>query len=192
MTSRLLLVRHSQSRPDPARPASQWGLTDLGRARCVPLAERLAAYRPDVIVTSAEPKAIETGALAAARLGLPRQAAAGLHEHLRERAGWLSEQVFMETVAAFFARPDELVFGEETAGQARARFEGAVRGVLAAHPRKTVAIVTHGTVMTLFVAAQAGLAPLPFWKSLGMPAIVALSLPRLELVEVIERVETAE
>jgi broad specificity phosphatase PhoE len=189
MTTKLIFVRHSQSQVDPERPASQWGLAEAGRERCTALADRLAGYHPDLIATSVEPKAQQTGALAAQRLGLPCETAAGLHEHLRERAGWLDQPAFEQAVAAFFERPGMLVFGEETADQACERFEGAVRSVLAAHAGKTVAIVAHGTVITLFVARCAGVEPVSFWKRLHMPAIVVMSLPELELLEVVERVE---
>jgi broad specificity phosphatase PhoE len=191
LSDTLILIRHSQSQPEPERPASQWPLTAEGHRRCIALADRLAAYTPDVIVTSRERKAGETGALVAARMGLPIAVADGLHEHQREHVGWLPNPAFEQAVTAFFTRPDELVFGEETAGQAGARFGAAVRDVLAAHPGQTVAIVAHGTVITLFVAQHAGAAPLPFWKRLGMPAIVVLSLPELRLLEVMERIESA-
>jgi broad specificity phosphatase PhoE len=138
-------------------------------------------------VTSRERKASATGALVAARLALPTVVADGLHEHQREHVGWLSNSAFEQAVSAFFTQPNELVFGEETASQASARFDAAVRDVLAAHPGQTLAIVSHGTVMTLFVAQHAGVAALPFWKCLGMPAIVVLSLPDMALVEVIEQ-----
>jgi broad specificity phosphatase PhoE len=71
MPNTLILIRHSQSQPKPERPASQWQLTKEGRRLCIALAERLAAYAPDVIVTSRERKASATGALVAARLGRP-------------------------------------------------------------------------------------------------------------------------
>lgn len=187
MSNTLILIRHSQSHPQPERPASQWSLTEAGRRRCIALAERLAAYAPDVLVTSRERKASETGALVAARLGLPALGADGLHEHLREHVGWLPNPAFEQVVAAFFMRPNELVFGEETAGQAGVRFDTAVRDVLAAHPGQTIAMVSHGTVIALFVAQHTGIAPLPFWKRLGMPAIVVFALPDLRLVEVIDR-----
>ncbi len=179
----LILIRHSQPQQDRDHPASQWPLTNEGRRRCLALAERLAAYAPNVIVTSRELKASETGALVAARLVLPIEVADGLHEHQREHVGWLSNDEFEQAVTAFFTRPDALVFGEETAIQAGARFDAAVRAALAAHPGQNVAIVAHGTVITLFVAQHAGVAALPFWKRLGMPAIVALSLPDLGLLE---------
>jgi 2,3-bisphosphoglycerate-dependent phosphoglycerate mutase len=192
LSNTLILIRHSQSQPQPDHPASQWPLTEAGRQRCSALAARLAAYTPDLIVTSRERKASETGALVAAQLGLPVSSAEGLHEHMREHIGWLPNPDFEHAVAAFFMRPDVLVFGEETAAQAGARFDAAVQTVLASHPGKNVAIVAHGTVITLFAAQHAGIAPLPFWKRLGMPAIVVFSLPELRLLEVIDRLETRD
>jgi len=189
MSNTLILIRHSQSQLEPNRPASQWPLTEEGRRRCRALAEHLAAYAPDLIVTSRERKANETGALVATQLALPMEVVDGLHEHQREHAGWLPTPAFEQAVTAFFTRPDALVFGEETAGQAGARFDAAVRAVLAGHPGQTVAIVAHGTVITLFVAQHAGVAPLPFWKRLGMPAIVVMSLPDLKLLDVVSQFE---
>jgi broad specificity phosphatase PhoE len=188
LSNTLILIRHSQSQQEPERPASQWPLTAEGRRRCIALSARLAVFTPNLIVTSRERKASETGTLVAARLGLPVVTVGGLHEHLRERAGWLSNQEFDQAVATFFAQPDALVFGEETASQASARFDTAVQTVLASHLGQNVAIVAHGTVITLFVANHTGLTPLPFWKRLGMPAIVVLSLPDLKLLELVERV----
>src|SRR5687768_4949579 len=87
---KLILVRHSQSQIDPNRPASQWSLSEIGRQRCTPLAEQLAEYAPSAIVASREPKATETGSIAAAILDVPFETAEGLHEHERERVGFTS------------------------------------------------------------------------------------------------------
>jgi broad specificity phosphatase PhoE len=190
LSNTLILIRHSQSQLQPELPASQWPLAEAGRRSCIALAARLAAYAPDIIVTSGERKASETGALVAGQLALPVSSAAGLHEHLREHAGWLSPSDFEKAVAAFFTRPDALVFGEETAAQAGARFDAAVQTVLDSYPGKNVAIVAHGTVISLFAAQHAGLDPLPFWKRLGMPALVVFALPDLRLIQVIERVDS--
>ena len=43
--------------------------------------------------------------------------------------------------------------------------------------------------MAMFVAGNARLEPLPFWKWLGMPAPVVMSLPELGLLEAVESVE---
>ena len=53
---------------------------------------------------------------------------------------------------------------------------------------ENLAVVTHGTVLSLYVTRMAGLEPVAFWKSLGLPSFVALSLPGFELLRVVEHV----
>ncbi len=53
-------------------------------------------------------------------------------------------------------------------------------------------VVAHGTVITLFVARRAGLEPFPFWKRLGLPAFVALSLPDYAVQSVSDHIEPVE
>jgi broad specificity phosphatase PhoE len=145
--------------------------------------ERLADLRPVVIASSGEPKAVETATILATRLGLPRvKIVRGLHEHERRSVGWLGQEAFEARVAELFARSAELVFGEETAAQALVRFTRAVERVLAAHPEGDVVVVTHGTVMTLYLAAVAAIEPLPFWRGLALPDVATLLLPARTLL----------
>lgn len=188
----LILVRHSIPAIDPARSADQWSLSAEGRQRCAPLADRLAQHHPGVIVTSVEPKAVETARLVAERLGLPLEVAEGLHEHDRRGVPFESRAAFEAAVARFFAEPARLVFGNETADGAHARFAAAVAVVLARHPGENVAVVTHGTVMTLFVARANRLEPFAFWRQLGLPALVVLSRPGFEGLHVVENVKIEE
>lgn len=187
---KLLLIRHSVPVLDEAVPASQWHLSAEGKRLCPALAARLAAHEPAVVVTSTEPKAIETGQMVAAILGLPWETADGLHEHRRPEPGLSSRQAFQAQVARLLRHPDELVMGAETGQEARARFAAAIDRVLARHRAGNVAVVTHGTVLSLFVSQAAGLDPVALWLSLGLPAVVVLSLPGLELVEVVAGVAT--
>lgn len=178
----LLLVRHSLPEIVPEQPARQWRLNAEGRARCRPLAKRLALYEPERVITSLEPKAQETGQLIAQHLGLAWETAAGLHEHEREQVPFLGQQAWERLVADFFGRPEELVLGSETASQACKRFTAAVEQVLARFQGQTIAIVSHGTVMTLLVAARQVIDPLTFWRSLALPDLVILQRPGLTLV----------
>lgn len=90
----LILVKHSQSRPQPGIPASEWRLSDEGRMRCRALSDGLAPYRPSRLVSSTEPKAIETGRLVSDHLGLRCEPVEGLHEHLRQNVEFLTEERF--------------------------------------------------------------------------------------------------
>jgi broad specificity phosphatase PhoE len=187
----LILVKHSQPALEPDVPAAQWHLSAEGERRCGPLADALAPYAPATLVASTEPKAQETTALIAARLNLSWRAAPGLHEHDRAGVGWLPQGELEQQIAAFFAQPDELVFGQETAAAARLRFQAAVADVLAQTGQGTVVIVAHGTVITLFTAAHTGLPPLPLWHRLGLPSFVVLTVPDLRLVTMVEQVGAA-
>ena len=186
---KLLLVRHSLPVITGDQTASMWQLSEEGRRRCERLAEMLAAHRPGVIVTSTEPKAIETGQIVGEQLGVPVKAAPNLHEHERPGTDLDTFEQFQAKVARLLENPGEGVFGAETGDQARERFAAAVDKALKQHPDGNVAIVSHGTVMTLFLARAVGIDPVPFWKGLGLPAFVVLSYPDLELLEVVASVE---
>jgi len=156
------------------------------------LAGGLSAYGLDAVVSSQESKAVETGQIVATTLGLPFETAPGLHEHERGVVTDLgSPEDFGAQVARFFAHPDQLVLGYETADEAHARFARAVASVIARRPAAHIAVVSHGTVMTLFIARATGLDPTAFWKSLALPCFAVLSLPDLDLLEMVTQLEAA-
>jgi broad specificity phosphatase PhoE len=188
----LILIRHSNSKLDPDLPPHQWGLTEEGRRRCLPLAEQLRPYAPEVIVTSKEPKAIQTGQIVAETFGgLPCHATEGLHEHRREHGPIVGADQFRERVFNLFARPDLLIFGLETAHEALDRFTGAVESVLVNHPNKNIAIVSHGTVMSLYYGQITGENAYAFWQALGLPAFYVVTLPEYRLLSVAMQIETS-
>jgi broad specificity phosphatase PhoE len=176
----LILVRHSLPEVDPETAANEWRLSEEGRRRSREMAEQLAAHRPEIVVTSQEPKAQETGEIIAGVLNLPWETAAGLHEH-RRTGEFFSQEQFQQQVREFFARPSELVFGLETAEQAGRRFSEAVSRVVEEHAGKNILIVAHGTVMTLFITAYNPIKPVPFWQQLKMPDFVVLTQPSFTL-----------
>jgi len=187
----LILIKHSQPDVAPHVPAKDWRLSSEGRRRCIVLAQRLERYELAYIVASAEPKASETAHLVAAELNLPWHTAANLHEHDRSDEPFHSPQQFQQLVANFFVRPDRLIFGKETANEALVRFAGAVERVLTAHLEGNTAIVAHGTVISLFVAAHNHIALFALWQQLAMPSFVVLALPTFALVDQVTVVETS-
>jgi len=183
---KVIFVKHSLPQIDPATPANQWILSAEGARRCLPLAQRLADYHPDIVISSDEPKAVETAQRVAEHLALPWQTGQGLHEHQRQTTPFFPTiEAFQEGVERFFEQPARLVLGEETANQAHFRFAKAVDSVLAQHPHQTMVIVTHGTVMTLFVSRLFALDPYPFWKRLTLPSFVVLDHSPWRLQDVV-------
>jgi broad specificity phosphatase PhoE len=165
----LLLVRHSVPELDPSVPSEEWRLSEEGRGRCEELALHVRAYEPQRLLSSPEPKALETAELIAPVLGLVVEVEDGLRETARRTVGWLEHDALQERIRELFAKPDEVVFGEESANAALARFSRVVEGV-----EERAAYVTHGTVMSLFVARSDPDGGFRFWKTLGLPDVVML------------------
>src|SRR6476620_2300204 len=176
MTNYLILVKHSVPEIYGDRPANTWELSEEGRLRAQRLAEELESFEPEVIVSSDEPKAKETAEIVASHLRLNVQTACSLREHDRSTVPYLSHNVFQASMRDFFQEPDQLVFGNETANQAHARFYRAVHSILNENRNKTVVIVTHGTVISLFVSRLTGSSDLELWNKLGLPSFVAMDL----------------
>lgn len=190
MLARLILIKHAMPVVDGAIPAAQWRLGEEGREGARRLAADLKRWEPFFVVSSVEPKAWETAAILAQRLRVPCAAVAGLHEHERPVPGLDGREQFHAKVRALFERPDELIFGAETANQARARFTAAVEDALdwwgqrvPAEGEQALVVVAHGTVITLLCQAWCGVDPFPFWDALGLPSAVVLSLPERWLLE---------
>ena len=179
----LILIRHSISRQDARVSAHHWSLTEEGRARCAALAQRIQPYQPAVILSSEEPKAVQTAQAVAEILKLPTELETGLHEQLRETEPYRTQAEFEARIRKLLENLSQLVFGEETGDAACQRFQVAIDVILSRHPNQNVAAVTHGTVMTLFLARVAQVDSFAFWQNLGMPAFVVLSLPDYRVVE---------
>ncbi|HEX2558454.1 histidine phosphatase family protein [Phenylobacterium sp.] len=172
--ARLLLVKHAHPQMLPEMNAQRWTLSEAGRESCGWLAEAFAREGVRRIYASLEPKALETAALAAAALGLEVRPRAGLGENDRTGVSFASQEIHVRRFHAFFDEPAKVSMGTESANAAHARFSAAVRAAVEESAGETLAIVAHGTVITLLVSRANGLAPFPLWESLGLPSYVAL------------------
>ncbi len=115
-----------------------------------------------MIISSVEPKA----------MAKPFRTLKGLHEHDRTRVEFLDREQFKSLVEDFFNHPGKLVMGWETANQACERFSNALQSTAMEDPNKNMVVVSHGTLITLFVERAAGLEAFPFWEKLDLPSFV--------------------
>lgn len=182
MKKHLILVKHSLPEVVESLPAAEWRLSDEGRARARRLAERLDRFRPEVLLSSTEPKAKETAEFIASIRQLELCSLDGLREHHRDQVPFLAPGQFEASVHEFFRRPDRLVFGNETADQAHVRFSEALHSILKAHVDETVAVVAHGTVISLFVSRRVGISDFLLWSELGLPSFLVMDLESKTLV----------
>ena len=184
----LILIKHALPQIDETKPAPDWQLSDSGRASCTHLADALRPYKPDLLITSEESKARETGQLVAEHLQILYSSAPNLHEHDRKGVPFIPRETWHTTVKTFFARPSDLIFGNETANQARLRFTRAVEKVEKTHPHKTIAIATHGTVISLFVAQKTRTNGFDLWQQLNLPSYVVFDLPDYKLNAIVTQI----
>jgi len=172
----LILVKHSLPKIIKDVPAREWKLSIEGQKKAEKLAERLVQYQPDFLVSSDEPKAIETAEIIGSILGLSCLVISDLHEHDRGQSPLYSMDEFQSLVKKFFDNPDILVFGSETANQALARFRESLLSVLDFNIDKNIIVVSHGTVISLFVSWLTGMDGYDLWKDLGLPSFVELDM----------------
>ena len=86
-----------------------------------------------------------------------------------------------------FAHPDATVFGNESASAALARFAKAVDQIVSEETGDVV-VVSHGTVMSLFVASRAHVDASELWATLGLPSYISLELPSHRIVEIVAKI----
>jgi broad specificity phosphatase PhoE len=186
--AKLILVKHARPKVEERLPSSAWTLSDEGRAACGPLGERLRGMGVEVVVASEEPKAAETGRIVAAGLGVPFEVRAGLEEHDRSNVPHMETREFISHMAHFFQRRSERVLGRESADEALARLQEAVDGVLSANDGRAVAVVTHGTVLSLFLGAHNhDVNAFQNWRRMQLPSYAVVSVPGYQLAELVER-----
>lgn len=180
MPRTLHLIKHGKPTLVEGVPAHEWHLADDALTELPKLIDRLKPV-PQIIISSEEPKAKATAQALAAALGVPCRPMVGLHEHLRYTNAVTSPKEFRSRMLRFFAEPDKLVIGEESAADARTRFGNAINAVMQANPQENVAVVAHGTVISLLVAQAGGLDPVPLWESLDLLGVLSVAWPQLKL-----------
>jgi broad specificity phosphatase PhoE len=160
----LYLIRHAQTRPT-ALPVETWPLSDLGLLQAPRLAEQPFWQDVHIICTSVEPKAIQTAQIVAERHDLPVEPNFDLRE-LRRPGDPVGD--YESVVRQVLENPTRSVNGWEPAGEAQTRIMTAVERLLMLHENKTLAVVSHGLVLTLYLAYLTDTQPtLDLWRGLS-------------------------
>ena len=166
----LILVRHAQSAPDPALPERDWPLSQAGVAQAAALAPVLAELGVDALASSPYIRAIETLKPYAEAAGLP----IAVDDDLRERSlgAWLDDPAdLQEAIRRMHADLDFRLEGGETGRACVVRFEAALARVIAANPGRTIAVGSHGGVLSHLIARHAGDLAGAFWNRIRNPHI---------------------
>ena len=160
--TRIVIIRHGQSVDNVAGRISGWtdsALTEVGHQQARRMAEHVGSrYQPTVVYASTLQRARHTAAPLVEHTGAPLIIRSNLRElHCGVAEGLTHEEV-LERHAEVWAGAqieNDLSFGWP-GGETRREFFGRVRGVfaeiLANHAGETVAVVSHGGVISSFLA----------------------------------------
>jgi probable phosphoglycerate mutase len=161
----LLLIRHGHTDVTGVRiPGWAPGihLSARGRAQAEALAARLRGFPLAAVYASPLERCVETAEPLARAHGLPVR----VRDHLGEvRYGsWTGRSIRQLSRTRMWRivqhTPSQVRFpGGETLLEVQERAVGEAERIAAAHPRRPVALVTHGDVVRLVLAHYAGLHP---------------------------------
>lgn len=157
--TRILLARHGEAEYESPELNDYGGtLTARGRAQARALGERLRDERIVHVYTSTVARAVQTGELAAAVLGVEVTVREGLHEFGvgDARGQIIGDGTFGAVFAAWLGGdPETRVPGGETGVEIAGRVAGVLEDLAARHGGETVLVVAHGGAMlaTLSVIA---------------------------------------
>ncbi|MFC4403924.1 histidine phosphatase family protein [Gracilibacillus xinjiangensis] len=185
--NRLILIRHSIPVIEAGVPSNEWVLAEEGIDKARIIAKKLSGYCFGKLYTSMEPKAIETAKIIADHTNSSYEKIADVHEHLRtsNRKVFTGDE-WLAIMQQLFTKQDRFIFGDETAGAAKSRFDEAIKKLIKTHTsNEDILLVTHGTVMSLFLSLYNHLDGFEIWCSLGMPAYVELTVSDYQIQNIV-------
>ena len=173
----LYLVRHSESAVDPSRRPEDWELTDRGRELAARLASSQEWKRIAAVASSEEPKALITARLISERWKKPLVPDQRFREVRRPYADTTRE--FEEMVTEYLKGRAQPAW--EQISEAANRFQAALADLRRKYSGD-VAVVSHGTIMAVYLSRSLGIR---FsgrqWSKIAMPdiCVVDVEAPRI-------------
>jgi probable phosphoglycerate mutase len=167
MRTELILIRHGETvwnAQDRFQGQQDSPLTPLGLAQATAVAAHLRSHLPDLLYASDLGRTLQTATPIAIATGLELHPEPGLREiNLGVLEGLTGEEArarYPEQLAAYFARkPDFVVDRGESLNQLTTRLLTTVERLVAQHPGKRIAAVSHGASITALLRHLLGIPP---------------------------------
>src|SRR5690606_36599865 len=147
----IVLIRHAAPIRVESAASNGWALSNGGRKAATALASRLLGFGFTELLSSSEPKEMQTAQINAEQIGSQTYIDVRLREHDRSSVEFLKRETFEARIASIFDRPEEISYGDESADAVHARFSAAIDDATS-RSSGPVAAVTHGTAMTIYVS----------------------------------------
>ena len=173
-STNVLLIRHAESRPDPALPESEWPLSERGQLQAHALAQPLATQGIEVLYSSPYRRAIDTVNPFAVAAGLQIRTDA----RLRERR--LTHGFHPDWKRLIEKAWDDLRFalpGCESGLDCQARIRECLDGLVLKNPGRKIAIATHGNAIALYLNSLDKTFGFQGWASLKTPDVFSVDYP---------------
>jgi broad specificity phosphatase PhoE len=136
----------------------------------------------DLIFSSPEPKALQTAKPAARRWDIPLKIVNCLHELHRPQASLIPD--YEDIIGRVFADPEASIAGLEPASRAAERVTGCLHRLASTHPDRNLAVVSHGLVLTLFLAQLKNRWPtVTEWRAVPFGGIAVVNTDPWHLIE---------
>jgi broad specificity phosphatase PhoE len=178
----LYLVRHPETRVDLSIPSSEWLLSQEGMSQAQRLARKSFWREVAMIYSSGEPKASTTAAVVAAHTGLPWQTRSCLGELARHGYQPPDIAAYRSAVARMFSNPEQSIRGWERRVDAEERIVTCVQGLVTENLGSTIAVISHGIILTILVAHLTGLSELyELWREMDFASVAVLDTSRWTL-----------
>jgi broad specificity phosphatase PhoE len=175
----LYLIRHARTQM-MGTTAELWPLSEEGRRQAGVLARQGFWREVELIFSSPEPKALRTAKPAARRWDIPLEAV----DHLRELRRPRLVPDYEKTIRHLFAEPEVSIAGLEPAAQVGARATRCIKALVAAHPGQTLAVVSHGLILTIFLAQLENRWPtLTEWRAVPFPGVAVVDTSAWQLIK---------
>ena len=177
--SYLFLIRHALTKKTE-KPPETWPLSLTGQKDSVELAEKKFWRDVEIIFSSPESKAYSTAQPASRQWNIPIQINSCLREVHRP---YLVED-YKTTVARFFSSPEKSIREWEPASQATTRIKECIRNILSIHSKKNLAVVSHGLILTLFLADLENRNPIvEEWSIIPFPGVAIIDSDKGTLIQ---------
>lgn len=176
--SLLYLIRHARVQMMGDAPR-RWALSEEGEREAGILARQDFWRDVEHIFSSPALKARRTAEPAARRWDIPLTVADCLRELGRSRLVYDYEEV----ITRVFAEPEASIAGVEPAARATARITSCIQDLVGACPGQ-VAVVSHGLVLTLFLAQLENRWPtLAEWRAVPFAGLTILDTVEWRIVK---------
>lgn len=177
--AQLYLIRHARAQMTGDAPR-RWNLSEEGQREAGILARQDFWRVVEHIFSSPTPKSLQTVEPAARRWGIPLNAVGCLHDLRRHRLVYDYEDV----IAHILARPEASIVESEPAERAAERITGCIEKLIATHPEETIAVASHGLVLTIFLARLENRWPtVAEWRAVPFAGVAILDSVTWQIIQ---------